>query len=346
MGRESKDLMPQDPILKDYTLQIVSKIAVPGAPSALKAMPLASPNVFLATTMSDENKVAILKSGMASLISEIQVGNGPFDVSRGSGVLAYVACRDDRTLDVIDRKARVARIDLPGTPYGLAWNGMFKRGKSRLLVACERANQKYGMLCVIDEETREIINTLQVGRNPRGIGLDRHHRFLFVANCGDDSISIIDQSGTHVLGTVPTAGRPIGVNNSWADKDHIIVSLDSGGVLQRVDASRQPPELSGLTALRRDNPAQSALLPSCCVSLGQDDLWVVPDRFSQSIALVVSSEKTFQQIDCFDLSDGRDDSHGFGELAIATPGLPGRFYVANTNRHELLLVRLEKHRLR
>lgn len=341
LGRRSTECMPSE-----YALQVEARIALYGAPSALKSMAFASPNQYLVTTLSEENRVVLIQSGTTSIIGDIEVGNDPFDLTAGGAGYAYVACRDDRTIDVIDRKRRVARMDLPGIPQGLAWNGAFKRGKRRLMVACEREDQKNGILCVIDEESLQITNTLQIGRHPRGIGLDRHHKLIFVANHGDDSVSIIDQRGLQVLDTVATAGRPSKINYSWADRDHIIVSLDAGGVLQRLDASRQPPELSGLTALRRGDPPRSALVPSCCVPLGQDDLWLAPDRFSESIALIASNDDQFDQIACFNLNETSDETFGLGELAIATPGLPGRIYVANLKRQELVLARIDKHRLK
>ena len=168
--------MPRDSTLQDYSIQIEAKINLPGAPSALKAMPLASPNRFLITAIPDENRVVVLKSGMASLISDIETGAGPFDISPGGAEHAYIACKEDRTIDVISSRRRVTRLDLPGVPQGLAWNGVFKQGRRRLMVACELPGHRNGVVCVIDEERMEIINTLQVGRNPRGVGLDRQRR--------------------------------------------------------------------------------------------------------------------------------------------------------------------------
>lgn len=325
-----------------YQFEIEARIPLDGDPIATKAVSFSTSDTYIATALVDRACIVLVKSGASQISREIPVGEGPCEITRGGGSHAYVACRDACTLDVIDQGKRLKQIKLPGPPSGVAWNGAFRRGKRRIMVSCETSPIERGVLCVIDELTLEVINMLEIGHKPRGICLDRHRKLLFVANHGDDSVYIVDETGGHVMHSVATAGRPLGANYSWADQDHIIISLDAGGVLQRLDASRLPPELSGLTALRRGPSTQDSLTPTSCVPLGQDDLWITPDRYSEAMALIVSNDEAFEQIDTFVLGDTTAGEMGLGQIAVATPGLPGHVYVANRRRQELVLARIFK----
>ena len=328
-----------------YDIEIESRVELDGMPSAVAAVSLSSPSQFIATAISDKNSVVLIEPGKTTPFRKIKVNDGTIEITEGGGEYAYIACREARTIDVINEGGRIKSIDLPGEPYGLSWNGAFKPGKRRIMVTCRNPSEKRGLLCVINEETLEIIHTLQVGTKPSGLCLDQHRKLLFSANFGDDSVNIIDQTGTRIFHTVATAGRPVIANYSWAGQDQIIISLEAGGVLQRLDASRLPPDLSGLTALRRCSPTRASLTPSCCIPVGQDDLWLAPDRHSECMALVKSSDDVFEQIGCFELGSSGETGLGLSQAAVATPGLSGRIYVANRAQNQLVAVSVSKTRL-
>ncbi|MEL6861113.1 MAG: hypothetical protein AAGL11_04685 [Pseudomonadota bacterium] len=328
-----------------YDIEIEARIDLDGMPSAVATVSFNSSSQYIATALRDQNRIVLTEPGKNAPFREIKVSDGPVEITPGGGEYVYVACRGAQTIDVINQQTRIKSIALPGEPYGMSWNGAFKPGKRRIMITCRDPSEKRGLLCVIDEETLEITHTLQVGTKPSGICLDQHRKLLFSANFGDDSVNIIDQTGTRIYHTVATAGRPVIANYSWADQDQIIISLEAGGVLQRLDASRLPPDLSGLTALRRCTPTRTSLTPSCCIPIGQDDLWLAPDRHSECIALVKSSDDIFEQIACFELGTSGETGLGLSQAAIATPGLAGRIYVANRAQNQLVAVSISKTRL-
>ena len=328
----------------DYSFEIEAITDLDGVPSAVAALSFSSPDQFIAVGLSDRNKILLLEPGSNEVVQEITVSDDVSEITQGGGELAYAICRKSNSVDAFDRHKRVKQIFLPGEPQSISWNGAFKRGKRRIAVTCRVPDERRGLLCVIDEETLEICNTLQIGSLPSGICLDHHRKLFFVANFGDDSVHIVNQSGNRVYHSVATAGRPTIANYSWADQDQIIVSLEAGGVLQRLDASRLPPELSGLTALRRETPSRSSITPSCCIPIGQDDLWLAPDRYSETLALIKSSEDVFEQIGCFELGTSGETGLGLDQAAVATPGLSGRIYVANRAQSQLAQVRIVKTR--
>lgn len=326
----------------DYQIEIEAEISLSGPPSALATLAFSSPRPYIAAACSDQSHISLIESGSTQIFRDIPVGSEPCAITRGSNGLAYVACQGSNTLDVINGETCLKQVKLPGRPYGAAWNGNFKRGKQRIMVTCEDGSDGKGLLCVLDEETLEITGTLPIGHRPRGICLDQHRKLLFVANFGDDSVTIVDQTGLQNLHTLATAGRPLITQYSWADPDHLMISLDAGGVLQRMDASILPPQLSGLIALKRKKPRRASLVPSCCLPIGQDGLWIAADQSSHSIALIRSEDKAFSQIDCFEFELDGTDRDGFGQIAIATLGLPARFYVADPSNERVVVAQLRK----
>jgi len=325
-----------------YTIEIENRLNVGATPVALRALSFSTPKQTIASVLSESHCVLLFDPVTDKPTRQISVGEDPIDISGGGGEFAYIACRASRSVDVISASGLLNRINLPGEPHGLAWNGSYNSLKQKIMVTCQLPGSQDGVVCVIDEETRAISNTLKVGKQPRGVTLDWQRKHLLVANYGSDSITIIDQAGTKVLATLPTAGRPWTTNVSWSDPEHVIISLRAGGVLQRMDASRFPPVLSGLAALRRPTEPPSSLVPFCALPVGEDHLWIVPDRNSESLALVFSDRQELKQVGFYPLGNDERGDGGLGQVAISGHGLPGRLCIANRKRKQLLFARMSK----
>ncbi|MEC7290893.1 MAG: hypothetical protein VXW22_12465 [Pseudomonadota bacterium] len=328
----------------DYQLEIEARISLNATPVAVEALTLDAPRQLIATVLSESCSVMFFHPGNPNPTHQIRVADDPIDIAGGGRGRAYVACREAMSVDVLSSDGIIKRINLPGRPHGIAWNGSFVRSKQKILVTCELPDRELGAICVIDEGSLAISNVLPVGRQPRGINLYWHRKQFLVANYGDHSISIVDQSGHKALATLPTAGRPLGVDVSWSDPRDIVISLDAGGVLQRMDASHFPPALSGLTALKRSTRPLTSLSPACCLPIGEDNLWIATDRHSGSLALLLSRGREFKQIQCYQIEDSKHEEQGLGQIAIATPGLSGRYYIANRKRKQLLLARMRRNK--
>lgn len=325
-----------------YEIEIENRLSLDGTPVAVRALSFSSPKQTIASVLSESNSVILFESGEDKPSQEIKVNSDPIEISGGGRDLAYVACRASRTVDVIRKSEFVDRIALPGEPQAIAWNGSYNPTKQKIMVTCQLPGSDEGVVCVIDEQTLSISNTLKVGKQPRGITLDRQRQHLLVANYGSDSITVIDQMGTKVLATLPTAGRPLAANVSWSDPQDIIISLKAGGVLQRMDASHFPPVLSGLTALRKPSETSNSVIPACALPIGEDNLWIVPDRTSESLALVVSNEQELKQIGFYSFGASEPSETGLGQVAISRHGLPTGLCIANRKRKQLLFANMRK----
>lgn len=326
----------------EYTIEIENRLNLDATPIALRALSFSTPKQTIASVLSESRCVLLFESGTDKPTRRIPVSADPIDITGGGRDLAYIACRASRTVDVVRASGLLKRIDLPGEPHGLAWNGSYNSRKQKILVTCQLPGSQDGVVCVIDEETLSVTNVLKVGKQPRGITLDWQRKHLLVANYGSDSITIIDQAGTKVLATLPTAGRPWTANVSWSDPGHVIISLRAGGVLQRMDASHFPPVLSGLAALRKPTEPPTSLIPYCALPVGEDHLWIVPDRNSESLALVFSDDQELKQVGFYALSKEERGDGGLGQVAISRHGLPGRLCIANRKRKQLMFARMSK----
>lgn len=325
-----------------YSLETIAEIELDGTPIALKTLSFSSPAPVIAAVINEARSVLLFQPGAQRVASVIRTGEDPVDITGGGGDLAYVCCRGSQIVDILNKTSRVGQIMLPGRPHGIAWNGSFHPQHRRILVTCQLPNSDDGVVCVIDERDHRVTNVVPVGKQPRSISLVQQKRILLVSNFGGDSVTVIDPMGTKVLHTLATAGRPWAANDSWADPEHIIISLQAGGVLQRMDAMHFPPALSGLTVLRRAPDSQIGFTPACCVPIGQDDLWVAPDKSSEIVALVRCRGREFQQIDSFALGPADSDTTGLGQIAMASLGLPSKLYVANLKRKQLMLTRFSR----
>jgi len=325
-----------------YMIEIENRLNLKATPVAVKALCFAAPKQMIASVLSETRSVLLIAAGASRPSKRIRVNDDPVEITGGGRDLAYVACRSAQSVDVICPSGLIERIELPGEPQSLAWNGSYNPAKQKIMVTCQLPGSRNGVVCVIDEETLSVSQTLKVGKQPRGITLDWQRKHLLVANYGSDSISILDQVGSRVLATLPTAGRPWIANVSWSDPNDIMISLRAGGVLQRMDASQFPPVLSGLAALRKPTEPPTSLTPYCALALDEDHLWIVPDQSSESLALVQSNGEELKQIGYHQLGKDETGEEGLGQVAIIGLGLPGRLCIANRKRKQLIFARISK----
>lgn len=333
-------------VAPEYRIEIKNRLPLGATPVDVKSLSFASLRQTIASVLAENHSVLLFDTNSAAPTKSISVGDEPIEISGGGGDQAYVACRASKSVDVITPAGLVKRIDLPGHPYSLAWNGSYNPSKQRVMVTCQKPDSLDGIVVVIEEETLQIVNVLDVGKQPRGICLDRQRKQMLVANYGSDSISIIDQSGKRTLATLPTAGRPWAINASWFDPQDIMVSLRGGGILQRLDASVFPPVLSGLTALVTPNRPPSGITPYSCLSLNEDHLWLVPDSHSEALALVKSEKRDLKQIGYHRIGPVDERGKGLGRIAISGHGLSSTLYIANRQRKELILAKISRQKSR
>ena len=114
----------------------------------------------------------------------------------------------------------------------------------RLYVVCQESDE----VRVVDMQSGKVINSIPVGRMPRGIALSPDAQHLYITNAWSDTVSVIDTTALQVVQTIPTGPEPSGVvsdsNGSTLyvanrlSGDVSVIDLKSGEEIKRLLAGR------------------------------------------------------------------------------------------------------------
>src|SRR3989441_114546 len=77
-------------------------------------------------------------------------------------------------------------------------------------------NEKSDNVTVIDAATRKVIQSIPVGKRPRGVAVSPDGRRVYVTNSNSDTLSVIDARSLAVLSTVPAGLDPEGLTPNRA----------------------------------------------------------------------------------------------------------------------------------
>ncbi|TBN36536.1 WD40 repeat domain-containing protein [Pseudomonas sp. BGI-2] len=86
-----------------------------------------------------------------------------------------------------------------------------------------------GMVNVLDVITGEVINSIEVGKNPIDVAINSDGSLLCVCDIQNKTISLVDLEDERVVSTTPVESSPWAVAISHDDQ-HAYVALDEGGV--------------------------------------------------------------------------------------------------------------------
>src|SRR5881628_1724866 len=121
-------------------------------------------------------------------------------------------------------------------------------------------NEKSDNVTLIDAATRKVIQTIPVGKRPRGVAVSPDGRRVYVTNSNSDTLSVIDARSLAVLSTVPAGVDPEGltpnragtalyvvnenelwvtVSNETSDDVHLIETA-SDTVVKQIPVPRNP----------------------------------------------------------------------------------------------------------
>ncbi len=172
----------------------------------------------------DSNSLMVLDAGRAvtdasnAILDTLEVGNGPVALTMDpEGSLIYVVNRGANDVAVVDvRSPQVpvlhARIPVGKAPEGIA----LLPDRSKLYVT----NSESDAVSVLQVQPGPIflslVATIPVGKEPSGIAITRpgsivNQPFVYVANRGDNTISVISTVSDQVIATIPVGKSPTGV---------------------------------------------------------------------------------------------------------------------------------------
>ena len=174
------------------------EIAVGASPSGLAVTPDGT-TLLVANREADTVSVVDLASRRET--ATIPVGHHPFGlVIDAQGRRAYTANVTGDDVSVIDIAARreVGRVKTGERPYVVAL------AQGRGFVTDQYGNS----VTAFDLNSLEVLRTIDVGDHPEGIAADLAGRFLYVANWGSDTLSVIDARAMTVVREIRTGESP------------------------------------------------------------------------------------------------------------------------------------------
>src|SRR2546425_5131576 len=102
-------------------------------------------------------------------------------------------------------------------------------------------NEKSDNVTVIDAATRKVIQSIPVGKRPRGVAVSPDGRRVYVTNSNSDTLSVIDARSLAVLSTVPAGGDPRGLTlNRGGTPLYVVKEKELSGTL----LGTHPPKIT------------------------------------------------------------------------------------------------------
>jgi len=112
------------------------------------------------------------------------------------------------------------------------------------------SNEKDNTISVVDSETMEVVQTVNVGQRPRGITISHDGKFIYLCASDDDTIEVIDTATMQIVGTLPSGPdpelfvlSPDGKTLYVANEDDnlvTVIDLESNRVLSEIPVGVEP----------------------------------------------------------------------------------------------------------
>jgi YVTN family beta-propeller protein len=244
---------------------------------------------------------------------------------------AYIPSFDnDRVVRIATSDGTFASVNLEGGPYGAAVmpDGSF------VLVTCESNNTLAALTNAHFEDAGTPVPlTTTVGEAPRGVAIAPDGRSAYVANFGDDTVSVITIASRTVASTVTVGDGPWGVaaiHDAAADVIKVYVSNQLAGTVSVITDDGTPEVTQTITGLRQ--PIGLAATP--------DGRFVYVANFNGGL---IGSVRVIRTSDDTLLADNIPVGHGPWGIAV---GSQGEFvYVSNSGNlsRTVTIVRASNH---
>ncbi|CAM2971602.1 Virginiamycin B lyase [Methylobacterium mesophilicum] len=220
---------------------VAAEVPLPGGPLGVAADPRGG-KVYVADWYGNRLFVLTERDGRLIPDGEIAVGASPSGIAVSpDGATLYVANREADTVSVVDADARKETKVIPvgqhpfgitlDAPTGRAYTanvtsddvsvidlaagreiGRIPTGRRPYVIALTQGrgfvtDQYAGSVTAFDLTTLKPLADIDVGDHPEGIAADAGGR-LYVANWGDNTLSVLDGRTLKVLKTIPTGNGP------------------------------------------------------------------------------------------------------------------------------------------
>jgi len=184
-----------------------------------------SDQAYLVCELSDE--LLVFDRRRLEVVARHRTGARPYpcDVTR-DGRIAYVPCRDDGSVSVIDlgTGATIRSVKVGPQPQG----GALTRD-DRLYLVAESGQDS---IAIIYTATNELAGRITKGVGPRpfSVAVTADGQYALINNAGGSTLSVMEVATQEVLGEIETGRQPI-VIRFHPDGRHVFVSNELSGTV-------------------------------------------------------------------------------------------------------------------
>ena len=204
----------------------------------------------------------------------------------------FVADEEQSTVSVLDAASfkRIAQIPVGRQPHNvqvspdgkLAWvtNNGAQRGA--MGKGGHAAMEVGGEVWAVDTGSHEVVAKVPVGKHPAHVVLTPDGRFAYVANGGEDTVSVVDTEARKVVATIAVGAYPHGIRVSPDGHEAYVANL-KGGTVSVID-TREGKEVARIPVGK--GPAQTGFASdgrTAFVSLSQENKVAVIDRAARKV---------------------------------------------------------------
>ena len=197
-------------------------------------------------TSRDYNTISVIDGKTNTVIKYVQVGVSPVQVVVNPNTdMIYVANKDGNTISVIDGKTNRLNNTVPvgKSPVNIAVDQdtnmiyVANKGDNMVSVINGKLWEKHSLGIGVDSLPMNHIKNVKVGTGPDGIAVDPYTNMIYVANYGDNTMSVIDGKTNSVVKTVTVGIQPKGVAVD-SKSSRIYVTLSGSRDVSVIDGTK------------------------------------------------------------------------------------------------------------
>ncbi len=140
------------------------------------------------------------------------------------------------------------------------------------------SNEKDNTISVIDGDTLELVDTIEVGERPRGITLSNDGRYLYVCASDDDHIEVLDLQNKQALHNLPSGPDPELMILS-ADGNRLFVANEDDNMVTVIDVAQRSKIIEIPVGIEPEG-----------IGLSPDGKWLVSTSETTNMAHFINTE--------------------------------------------------------
>ncbi len=167
-------------------------------------------NIYV-TNFGGTNVSVLSASGLSS-IANVSVGDWPSSATSDGG-RGHILISNVNNVSILNTSTNsvvawpsLNNVNIGGAAYDQA-NGFY-------YVASESPSNnpnENGSLIAIDDSNFQVGSYVTVGERPQGVAYDNENQFLYVANSGSATVSVVSGTSNRLVKTLPVVGDPTGI---------------------------------------------------------------------------------------------------------------------------------------